>query len=418
MIRDKQQRPLSATKNTSAAALAAREAALKREKEAELAKQPKKKPLSEMKIAGEFSSLKMEAEREMNMERLKAEREGSRIASAAEGDEGKKKVSLSPETLALLKQINFGILRTAAYRIHSECGSDHDDSESVGAKCVDLVGKYIDNIVKDPSCEKFQKIRVANKMFQERVASCKGGVQFLEGMGFFRILERSVSNCGDRGEEEEYFYVIPKSKCIPEELSDYKQILNDKEGNSAPFPPHLYREVSVLTASEQSSALYFDIPASFFKHTVDDVRREQLSRQQHLQHMQEMRTRAQREIDSRGGVAACGIDSYLFTKIRVRLPDGVYLQGTFKTGERMEYLCDFITCSLHPSVRNLEFKLISHAEGVTINSGNEDDLAVTFRDLKIVPSAVLNLKFSSDDASLQGVSDYLIDDLIQEMITV
>ena len=44
--------------------------------------------------------------------------------------------------------------------------------------------QYLDNILQNPTEEKFRKIRKSNKAFQERVASQEGTDMFLEACGF------------------------------------------------------------------------------------------------------------------------------------------------------------------------------------------------------------------------------------------
>ncbi|KAK1562483.1 hypothetical protein Q3G72_012682 [Acer saccharum] len=43
---------------------------------------------------------------------------------------------------------------------------------------------YVGNVIKNPSEEKFRKIRVGNLLFQDRVGSMKEGIEFLELCGF------------------------------------------------------------------------------------------------------------------------------------------------------------------------------------------------------------------------------------------
>ncbi|CAI8608143.1 unnamed protein product [Vicia faba] len=45
---------------------------------------------------------------------------------------------------------------------------------------------YVGNVVKNPKEEKFRKIRLSNPLFQDRVGSLDGGVEFLELCGFER----------------------------------------------------------------------------------------------------------------------------------------------------------------------------------------------------------------------------------------
>ncbi|GAV70711.1 Gpi16 domain-containing protein/PUB domain-containing protein, partial [Cephalotus follicularis] len=46
---------------------------------------------------------------------------------------------------------------------------------------------YVGNVAKNPDEEKFRRIRVSNPLFQDRVGSLQGGIEFLELCGFERI---------------------------------------------------------------------------------------------------------------------------------------------------------------------------------------------------------------------------------------
>jgi UBX domain-containing protein 6 len=50
--------------------------------------------------------------------------------------------------------------------------------------CVDTLCKYLENIIQDPTEEKFQKIRITNRVYQDRVAHVEGAQDFLIAAGF------------------------------------------------------------------------------------------------------------------------------------------------------------------------------------------------------------------------------------------
>ena len=80
----------------------------------------------------------------------------------------------------------------------------------------------MDNIVQNPTEEKFRKIRKSNKAFQERVGSMEGTEMFLEACGF-----------QNKTIEDQEFWVFPaevkKNVCT-------KIILNIKDV----LPIHFY----------------------------------------------------------------------------------------------------------------------------------------------------------------------------------
>lgn len=52
--------------------------------------------------------------------------------------------------------------------------------------CVNILCKYVDNIIQGPGELKYRKIRCSNKAYLERVAPIEGSQEFLEAAGFKR----------------------------------------------------------------------------------------------------------------------------------------------------------------------------------------------------------------------------------------
>jgi len=67
--------------------------------------------------------------------------------------------------------------------------------------CIETLCKYLQNIVANPTEEKYKRIRLSNKVFQEKVACLEGTMEFLTAAGFEQ--KRLPS-----GETEEDFLVF------------------------------------------------------------------------------------------------------------------------------------------------------------------------------------------------------------------
>lgn len=50
--------------------------------------------------------------------------------------------------------------------------------------CIETIKKYINNIIADPSEEKFHKIRMSNRIYSEKVANVEGTREFMQAAGF------------------------------------------------------------------------------------------------------------------------------------------------------------------------------------------------------------------------------------------
>ncbi|KAF8019114.1 hypothetical protein BT93_H3867 [Corymbia citriodora subsp. variegata] len=60
----------------------------------------------------------------------------------------------------------------------------HKDEDARVKRAFQTLLIYVGNVVKDPDNEKFRRIRLSNPLFQSRVGSLEGGVEFLELCGF------------------------------------------------------------------------------------------------------------------------------------------------------------------------------------------------------------------------------------------
>lgn len=64
---------------------------------------------------------------------------------------------------------------------------NHMDDDGRVKRAFQTLLIYVGNIIKNPDEEKYRRIRVSNPIFQDRVGSVKGGMEFLELCGFERI---------------------------------------------------------------------------------------------------------------------------------------------------------------------------------------------------------------------------------------
>ncbi|PON70830.1 PUG domain containing protein, partial [Parasponia andersonii] len=76
---------------------------------------------------------------------------------------------------------------------------NHMDNDARVRRAFQTLLIYVGNVARNPHEEKFRRIRLSNHLFQERVGSLKGGVEFLELCGF------------ERTEEGEFLY-LPREK--------------------------------------------------------------------------------------------------------------------------------------------------------------------------------------------------------------
>ncbi|XP_054781774.1 uncharacterized protein LOC129288970 isoform X2 [Prosopis cineraria] len=64
---------------------------------------------------------------------------------------------------------------------------NHQDEHARVRRAFETLLIYVGNVVKNPNQEKYRKIRLSNPLFQDRVGSLNGGVDFLELCGFEKM---------------------------------------------------------------------------------------------------------------------------------------------------------------------------------------------------------------------------------------
>ncbi|XP_019509044.1 PREDICTED: UBX domain-containing protein 6 isoform X2 [Hipposideros armiger] len=243
---------------------------------------------------------------------------------------------------------------------------------------VDTIARYLDNIHLHPEEEKYQKIKLQNKVFQERVNCLEGTHEFFEAIGF----QKALLPVPDQGPEE--FYVLSEAALAqPQSLERHKEQLLCAE----PVRATLARQRRVFRPSPLASQ--FDLPADFFNLTAEEIKREQRLRSEAVERLSVLRTKAMREKEEQRELR-----KYTYTLLRVRLPDGCLLQGTFYARERVAALYMFVREALQSDW--LPFELLA--------SGGQklsEDENLAFNECGLVPSALLT--FSWDAAVLEDI---------------
>lgn len=188
-------------------------------------------------------------------------------------------------------------------------------------QCIDTLAKYVGNIVTNPDEEKYRKIRLSNRHFAERVRGVEGGYEFLIGAGF---AEQTID--GD-------VFLVHSGRDV-----DTLPELLDALRTADKISLELDRNIQVLLPSQ---ARKFELPADFFRISPEEVKKEQRMRTEAMESAQVLKTKAMREKEE-----LRTLNMYKFTLMRVRFPDGVFLQGTFSVYEKLGDVVDFVRSCL------------------------------------------------------------------------
>uniref|UniRef100_A0A8C3VDN7 UBX domain-containing protein 6 n=1 Tax=Catharus ustulatus TaxID=91951 RepID=A0A8C3VDN7_CATUS len=238
--------------------------------------------------------------------------------------------------------------------------------------CVETMAKYLDNIYLHPEEEKYRKIKLQNKVFQERISCLEGTHKFFQAVGFET---KTLPVPGQETTEE--FYVLKEEMLGRlEELKEHKEQLLSSE----PVRAQLHRQPTLFRPS--AAAARFQLPHDFFNLTAEELRREQRLRTEAVEKAAMLRTRAMREKEEQREMR-----KYSYTLLRVRFPDGYILQGTFYARESVSELYNFVREALREDW--LPFELLGPG-GLKLTDEN-----LAFNECGLVPSALLSLAWDA-----------------------
>lgn len=253
------------------------------------------------------------------------------------------------------------------------------DRDKVKA-AVDIISKYVENICKNPSEEKYRKIKLSNKVFQEKVRCVEGSREFLEALGFISTMLPVETQ-----EEEEEFLVLPEQTADDLELMKERR---DRLQRGEPVRAQLDRQPQALRPSP--NAQRFELPPEFYNLSAEELKREQQQRSDLVEKNSMLRTKAMREKDEQRERR-----KYNYTLLRIRLPDGNLLQGTFYAWDRLSVLYSFVRESLVDGWQ--PFELVAPG-GQKLQESEELALA----ECNLVPAALLS--FAWDTAVLADIA--------------
>ncbi|NWR89103.1 UBXN6 protein, partial [Furnarius figulus] len=246
---------------------------------------------------------------------------------------------------------------------------------------VETMAKYLDNIYLHPEEEKYRKIKLQNKVFQERISCLEGTHRFFQAVGFetktLPVPGQGKEAQASSEEQEEQYYVLREDMLARlEELRDAKEQLLSSE----PLRARLDRQLRLFQPSAQ--AAHFELPDDFYKLSADEIKREQRLRTEAVEKASMLRTRAMREKEEQREMR-----KYNYTLLRVRFPDGYILQGTFYARESVSVLYSFVREALRDDW--LPFELLGPG-GLKLTDEN-----LAFNECGLVPSALLSLSWDA-----------------------
>ncbi|XP_058732518.1 plant UBX domain-containing protein 2-like [Vicia villosa] len=260
---------------------------------------------------------------------------------------------------------------------------------------VDIVLKLLRNIVREPENVKFRKIRLSNPKIKEAVAEVNGGVELLGFLGFELKEENGETWAVMEVPNEEKIGVIKKAVVLlePQLVKDplKKESLvsvASVEKVADAEPKKIDRQVKVFFAVSESVAAKIELPDSFYKRSVDEVRRDAELRRKKFEESQLLIPKSLKEKQAKAAKRR-----YTRTIIRIQFPDGIVLQGVFAPWEPTTALYEFVSSALKE--QGLEFELMHPVvvqRRVIPCFPKAGQKAKTIEEEDLVPSALIKFK--------------------------
>uniref|UniRef100_A0A915HKD7 UBX domain-containing protein n=1 Tax=Romanomermis culicivorax TaxID=13658 RepID=A0A915HKD7_ROMCU len=268
--------------------------------------------------------------------------------------------------------------------IHSLNGYDVEKRQNG----IEILSKYLQNIIQSPDEEKFRRIKTSNRVFVEKVSKLKGGVEFLKSVGFEEVIE-----------ENELYLIMQKPEGDTDQMVERLNVAYDCLLNGKPVPLKLYRNSVIFPPGQDKSiqlCSFFEncfagkaaksvdpttLPDDFFHLSVQEIGKEQANKTREMENSLSLRTKEMRERDRMKQIY-----KYEYCLIRIRFPDEYVLQGTFKSAEPLQVLIEFIR--KHIVLDWAPFRLLD----ITGQVLPQDDqkLEKTLAELDLSPSAILS----------------------------
>lgn len=278
---------------------------------------------------------------------------------------------------------------------------------------VDVLLKLFRNIAREPENAKFRRIRLSNPKIKEAIGDVAGGVELLEFVGFELKEEGGEMWAVMDQPGEEQIRMINKAVVLLEP----KKFEGKKKIDDAPAvvpsivdkpmeKEKIDRQIRVFFSVPESIAAKIELPDSFYKLSMDEVRREAEMRKKKMAESQLLIPKSYREKQLKAGRKR-----YTRTVIRIQFPDGVVLQGVFAPWELTGSLYEFVSSSLKDPC--LEFELMHPVvikRRVIPHSSETDQRATTLDDEDLVPSALIKFRpIETDSVVFTGLRNELLE---------
>jgi UBX domain-containing protein 6 len=271
---------------------------------------------------------------------------------------------------------------------------------------IDILLKLLKNIVREPGNVKFRKIRMGNPKIKEAIVDVPGCVELLEIIGF-KLQEEAgelwaVMDVPSKEQiaqtETAISFLEPEPKKVEATPSQEPAKLDEPVE-----PKKIDRQVRVFSSVSERVAARIELPDSFYKLTVDEVKRDAEMRRKKLADSQLLVPKSLKEKQTKAARKR-----YTKAVIRVQFPDGVVLQGFFSPREPTTALYEFVSSALKNQC--LEFELLHPVLVKRRMIPNFGEKPITLEDEELVPSALIKFRpLETDSVVFTGLSNEFLE---------
>lgn len=238
-------------------------------------------------------------------------------------------------------------------------------NEASGLTAVALLKKILRNLIQNPSEPKVRKLNLTNAKVQEGIVNVPGAMEVLDV-------------CGFKLKEEQLVYEAALTMKLPKNAL---LLLNRYFPEPKPQSESLQPEPLPIPKRERKTQLVLmkptvvELPDWFFERATLEIKAEYASMMKKKAQDETLMTRAQRERLKEP------TKQFSFATIRVRLPEGVMLQGEFNAEEPAIRIHEWLTEHLRDPTRPFELYLPSRAIL---------GIKRTVKQLELMPAALLS----------------------------
>lgn len=298
---------------------------------------------------------------------------------------------------------------------------------------VNTLYRLVTNIMKDTESEKYRRIRLGNPKIQKTIVSMPGGMEFLFACGFDIITEDSAGVSTDNkipnenssdvaSDQPTSFAVLPPTAEISrleaaarllEPLTSVERVPTVGSKNPVEeFASPIERETKIILPKSVDSE---DLPDWFFERTGAELKHAFLSALRRREENKVFMSQAMREKMQKKNKTAETPKEPEYAIVKVRLPEGLSIQGHFSPREPMPAVFSWVASCLRDPM--LTYDLILPDRSVlsrTIETKSQRKSHQSIKQAGFLPSITLLLHWTGHAIQVMKEMPALREELMNE----